>query len=428
MPDSSSSLTSDSFRDIPGGVVAPLGFVCSAVECGIKDPSKKRLDLTLLYSTAPAVAAATFTSNRVKAAPVKVSAAHLTRSGHSVQAIIANSGNANACTGPRGLDDAKSMCRSTAKTLGIKSNQVMVCSTGIIGLPMPMERISPHIPALQQSLQREDGERVARAIMTSDTHHKSISVETLIGGNLVRFGACAKGAGMICPSMGTMFCFVTTDAAVDLTELKKATLCAVEGSFNRISIDGDTSTNDTVIVLANGAAGHPTIQGGTPEAAELRAALLHVMLRLAKMMVRDGERVTKFVEIDVRGAATHLDAKRVAEAVANSMLVKCAWNGSDPNWGRVMHAIGYSRATRLREELIDIYFDGLSATTGGLYSGTPIEELKKITAKREFTVRIDLHLGSANYNVFTSDLSQEYVAFNAHEYAIRIENKVPGSH
>ncbi len=418
-----SRFSPDDARNVPGGVVAPKGFKCHALECGIKDPAKPRLDLALIFSEGPTASAATFTSNKVKAAPVKVSADHIRRG--DVRAIVANSGNANACTGPRGIQDAKTMCREAAKALDLRPGQVAVCSTGIIGLPLPMERITPRMPALAAGLQTKDGVRVAKAIMTSDTHEKSISVEVMLGKTPIRFGATAKGAGMICPSMGTMFCFVTTDAAIAPEELKKATLCAVEHSFNRISIDGDTSTNDTVIVLANGAAGNRRIESGTPNAEFFRAALHHVMLLLAKMLVNDGERVTKFVEIKVRGAATHLDAKRVAEAVANSMLVKCSWNGSDPNWGRVMHAVGYSRARRLKEEMIDVYFDGLIAARGGLYAGTPIDELKKVTAKREFTVTVDLNVGQADYNVFTSDLSQEYVEFNSQEYAIRIANKVP---
>lgn len=411
--------TSDAkFPSVPGGIIAPQGFQCHAVAAGIKDPNVPRLDLTLIASRLPCAAAGAFTSNKVKAAPVRVSQEHLRRG--KVQAIIANSGNANACTGPRGIQDAREMCAAAAAPLGLKPNQIAVCSTGIIGLPLPFERIAAQIPALASGLQAEDGERAARAIMTSDTHPKSISFEAVVGRRTVRFGAIAKGAGMICPSMGTMFCFVTTDAAVDQAELKKATLAAVEQSFNRISIDGDTSTNDTVLVLANGAAGGKPITSGSPAASQFREALEYAMTRLAKMLVNDGERVTKFVEIRVRGAATHLDARRVAEAVANSMLVKCSWNGSDPNWGRVIHAVGYSRAARLREELVDIYFDGVLAARGGLYAGTPIEKLKQVTAKREFTVTIDLNLGSACYHVYTSDLSQEYVVFNAQEYAIRV--------
>lgn len=416
--DARTRLAKDHPRPVAGGVVAPKGFKCHAVEAGIKDPTRPRLDLTLIYSEVPAMCAATFTTNKVKAAPVRVSTEHVRRG--RVQAIVANSGNANACTGPRGIQDAQAMCAAAARALDLRPSQVAVCSTGIIGLPLPMDRILPQMPGLVAGLQSRDGERVARAIMTSDTHPKSMAVEVRLGKTAVRLGATAKGAGMICPSMGTMFCFITTDAAIAPDELKKATLCAVEHSFNRISIDGDTSTNDTVIVLANGQAGNRRIESGTPGARQFRAALGHVMLTMAKMLVNDGERVTKFVTIRVVRAATHLDARRVAEAVANSMLVKCSWYGGDPNWGRVMHAVGYSRAARLREEMIDVYFDGLIAARGGLYAGTPIPELKKVTAKREFTVTIDLNLGTADYHVYTSDLSQEYVEFNSQEYAVRV--------
>ncbi|MGI8605426.1 MAG: bifunctional glutamate N-acetyltransferase/amino-acid acetyltransferase ArgJ [Verrucomicrobiales bacterium] len=408
-------------KEVAGGVVAPRGFLCHAIACGIKDPAQLRLDLALIYSAHPCAVAGTFTGNRVKAAPVRVSMDHVRRG--QVRAIIANSGNANACTGPRGIQDAKTMAIESAAALKIRPSQVAVCSTGIIGIPLPMERVTPRIPELTAGLQSKDGECVARAIMTSDTHHKSISTEFRIGKTPVRFGAVAKGAGMICPSMGTMFCFVTTDAAITPEELDKATQCAVEKSFNRISIDGDTSTNDTVLVLANGQARNRRIESGMPSARVFREALCQLMISLAKMLVHDGERVTKFVEIQVRGAATHIDARRVAEAVANSMLVKCSWHGSDPNWGRVMHAIGYSRARRLREELIDIYFDGLIAARGGVYAGTPVRELQKVTAKREFTVTIDLNLDCADYNIFTSDLSQEYVSFNSQEYALGAPKK-----
>jgi glutamate N-acetyltransferase / amino-acid N-acetyltransferase len=276
--------------DVAGGVVAPQGYACHAVMAGIKDPTKLRLDLTLLVSKTPAYGAATFTSNKVKAAPVLVSMGHLKNGRGKMRAIIANSGNANACTGPRGLQDAKEMCMETAKALGIKPAETMVCSTGIIGLPLPMERITPKIPALAKGLQSQDGHPMAQAIMTSDTHKKSVAVEFILGGKTIRIGACAKGAGMICPSMGTMFCFVTTDAALAPDELYKATLDAVEHSFNRISVDGDTSTNDTVIVMANGAAGNKKIESGTRESRFFRAALFTVMLRLAKMLVNDGER------------------------------------------------------------------------------------------------------------------------------------------
>jgi len=411
------SLKSKPYNEIPGGITAPLGFLCHAVSAGIKDPKKPRLDMGLIYSTAPCVTAGAFTTNKVKAAPVKVCQAHL--KSNDIRAIIVNSGNANACTGPRGIQDAKAMATATAEALGLKPTQVMVNSTGIIGLPMPIARITAQIPALAQGLALDRFDAIAQAIMTSDTRPKSLAIEVPLGSKTIRLAAIAKGAGMICPSMGTMLCFITTDAAIGLSDLKKCTSAAVENTFNRISIDGDTSTNDTVIVMANGQAGNRKIVSGGPQELIFSEALEYLMRRMARMIVADGERVTKFVEIAVRGAATHMDARKVAETVANSLLVKCSWNGSDPNWGRVMHAIGYSRA-KIREEHIDIYFDGHIATRNGISAGTPLEVLQAAVAKPEFTVTIDLNIGSATYTVYTSDLSQEYVDFNKAEYAVRI--------
>ena len=411
------SLHSKSYAEVPGGISAPAGFLCHAVSAGIKDPAKPRLDLGLIYSTAPCVTAAAFTTNKVKAAPVRVCQAHL--KSNDIRAIIVNSGNANACTGPRGIQDAKAMATATAEALGLRANQVMVNSTGIIGLPMPIERITAQIPALAQGLAGDRSDAIAQAIMTSDTRQKSLAIEVPLGSKTIRLAAIAKGAGMICPSMGTMLCFITTDAAIGLTDLKKCTSHAVESTFNRISIDGDTSTNDTVIVMANGQAGNRKIVSGGPQQAVFCDALEYLMRRMSRMIVSDGERVTKFVEIAVRGAATYMDARKVAETVANSLLVKCSWNGSDPNWGRVMHAIGYSHA-KIREEHIDIYFDGHIATRNGIAADTPLEVLQAAVAKPEFTVTIDLNIGQAIYTVYTSDLSQEYVDFNKAEYAVRV--------
>lgn len=411
------SLKSKPYNEISGGITAPEGFLCHAVSAGIKDPAKPRLDLGLIYSTAPCVTAATFTTNKVKAAPVRVCQAHL--KSNDIRAIIVNSGNANACTGPRGIQDAKAMAIATAESLGLKATQVMVNSTGIIGLPMPIDRITAAVPGLVKGLARDRHEAIAQAIMTSDTKPKSLAIEVPLGSKTIRIAAIAKGAGMICPSMGTMLCFITTDAAIGLADLKKCTSEAVQNTFNRISIDGDTSTNDTVIVMANGMAGNRKIATGGPQHTAFCEALEYVMRCMARMIVSDGERVTKFVEIAVRGAATYMDARKVAETVANSLLVKCSWNGSDPNWGRVMHAIGYSRA-KIREEHIDIYFDGHIATRNGISAGTPLEVLQAAVAKREFTVTIDLNIGDAGYIVYTSDLSQEYVDFNKAEYAVRV--------
>ncbi|TDU70633.1 glutamate N-acetyltransferase [Prosthecobacter fusiformis] len=408
------------FTTVDGGVTAARGFRAGAISCGIKNPEATRLDLMLITSDVPTVTDAVFTTNKVRAACVRVSQQHIKDS--DVRAIIANSGNANACTGPQGIQDAKAMCKATAEALGIRMRQVQVCSTGIIGMNMPIQRITPRVKELAEKLTPTGSDDASRAIMTSDTKPKTYSIEVPCGTGSFRVGGIAKGAGMICPNMATMLCFITTDAKISADELKRAMRSAVDQSFNCITIDGDTSTNDTVIVMSNGQADAPPIKKGSEEAKIFRCALHKVMLELAKMIVADGERVTKFVEIRVRNARTHADAKKAAEAVAKSMLVKCSWHGSDPNWGRVIHAVGYSGA-RLREELIDIYFGGLIACKGGLTSNTPVTELEKVVREPRFSVTIDLNQGSANHIVYTSDLSEEYVDFNSSEYSAAIHAK-----
>jgi len=399
---------------IKGGICAPQGFHASAVSAGIKNPDDPRLDLALIHSTHPCVTAGTFTTNRIKAAPVKVTQAYI--KADAIQAIVVNSGNANACTGVVGLGDARKTARIIAKGLGLRQRQVGVCSTGVIGLPMPMTRIEPKLPELISGLGPKNGDDVARAIMTSDTCKKEIAISVKIGDHKVKIGACAKGAGMICPNMATMLCFITMDANITKSCLQLGVLEGVENSFNRITIDGDMSTNDTVLVLANGQSGMPPIKRNSEECKTLRAALQYIMLEMAKALVRDGERVTKFVTVDVIGARTHNDAQKVAEAVANSALVKSSWNGNDPNWGRIIHAVGYSRAM-VREELIDIHINGKAACLGGLQAKTSMKTLRNIVAKDAFTITINLNLGKARYEVYSSDLSPEYIDFNRSEYA-----------
>jgi glutamate N-acetyltransferase/amino-acid N-acetyltransferase len=308
------------------------------------------------------------------------------------------------------------MCAAVAKPLGLKAVQIGVCSTGVIGLPMPMMRIEPKYEELIAGLGPKNGPDVAAAIITSDTRAKELAISFELGEHRVRIGGCVKGAGMISPSMATMLCFITTDANVPRETLRKAVLECVEESFNRITIDGDMSTNDTVMVLANGASGMSAIRRNGKRCKQFRKALCWVMLELAKAVVRDGERVTKFVTVKVQGARTYLDAKKVAEAVAKSSLVKSSWNGGDPNWGRILHAVGYSRA-RIREELVDIHIAGKAACLGGLQAETPMEELRNAVAAPEFEILIDLNLGTADYEMYSSDLSPEYVDFNRSEYA-----------
>lgn len=408
------------FKVIDGGVTAAKGFRASAVTCGIKNPEATRLDLALIVSDTPTVTDAVFTTNKVRAACVRVCQQHIKDS--DTRAIIANSGNANACTGVQGIQDAKAMTKAVAEEIGVKARQVLVCSTGIIGMQMPIERILPKVPDAIVKLNDKGSDDAMRAIMTSDTRPKTFAVEVPCGKGSFRIGGIAKGAGMICPNMATMLCFITTDAKVGRDEMKRSMRYAVEKSFNCITIDGDTSTNDTVIVMSNGQSDVPTIKKNTPEADLFRCALHKVMLELAKMIVCDGERVTKFVEIRVRNARTLGDARKVAETVAKSLLVKCSFHGCDPNWGRIIHAVGYSGA-RIREELIDIYFGGLQACKGGLATKTPVAEMEKVVKEPKFTVTIDLNLGTSGYTVYTSDLSEEYVDFNSAEYSAAVHAK-----
>lgn len=402
----------NSLIEIPGGVTAPQSFTAGSVFAGIKAANTSKPDMAFVFSAVPAVAAGTFTTNKVKAAPVRVSQANI-RSAET-RAIVANSGNANACTGVVGIEHAKRMTKAAAKALGLKERQVLVCSTGRIGVELPIEKMEAAIAQAPQILAADGSLRAAQAIMTSDTKAKEIAVEIELHGKTVRIGGIAKGAGMIDPNMATMLCFVTTDAAISKKLLQQATSDAVEQSFNRITIDGDMSTNDTVLVLANGAAGNEPLQDGQPEFDRFQNALNHVCCALARMIVEDGEGVSKFVTVQIRGAKTRQDARKAAEAIANSTLTKCCWFGGDPNWGRVMDAIGYSTA-RIREETIDIYYDGLIAVKNGMPAPTPFSKLKEVVANPRFTITVDLHMGSADYTVFTTDLTTAYVEFNMGE-------------
>ncbi len=413
-----------SFKTVDGGVTAARGFVANAISCGIKKPEATRLDLALVYSTEPTTSAATFTTNRVRAACVRVSQSHLRRG--NVRAVIANSGNANAATGAAGVAVARKECNIVARCLGLKSSEVAVCSTGVIGLPMPMVRIEPRIPELcaKASLSADNGHKVASAIITSDTREKEVAVEVEIDGKPVRIGSCCKGAGMISPCMATMICLICTDATVAREDLEATVKYGVSHSFNRITIDGDMSTNDTCLVMANGASG-VTVKPGTPGWKLFEEALHYVMVQQARRIVQDGECITKCVTVNVTGAPTELEAKKVAEGVAKSYLVKSSWNGGDPNWGRILHAIGYA-GSRVREEKVDIDIAGLPACRGGLQTTTPSDSLRERVQAREFDVDIKLNMGSCTYSVYTTDLSPEYVDFNRSEYAYWNQAKQDG--
>ena len=400
------------FSEIPGGLNAPSGFLTGSIYCGIKATNPDRADLAMIVSEHPAVAAGTFTTNRVKAAPVRVSKAHLRSP--DVLAIVVNSGNANACTGVSGIESAKRMTQAAASAFGAKSRQVLVCSTGRIGVQLPIAKVEQAIGHLRSKVHPAGSHEVAEAIMTSDTVKKEIAVEVPLPSGMVRIGAVAKGAGMIDPNMATMLCFITTDAVIEKAELQHALAISVENSFNRITVDGDMSTNDTVLMLANGQAKNSPLRLGTADFEHFQLALDHVTISLARMIVEDGEGVTKFVEVHVNGATSFSDARRAAEAIAKSCLVKCSWFGGDPNWGRIMDAIGYS-GIKMREELVDVYYDGTLAVKGGIASSTPVEHLQRVVAQDRFCVTVSLNLGKAEYTVFTTDLSTDYVTLNMGE-------------
>jgi glutamate N-acetyltransferase/amino-acid N-acetyltransferase len=441
------------FKEIPGSVVAPKGFLASGVFCDIKrlgtgkgsNKGPKR-DLALIVSETPATVAGMFTTNQVCAAPVKICVERV-KNGGRAQALVVNSGNANACTGKQGMADAREMVSFTERALNFPKGSALVGSTGRIGVSMPMDNIRAGIIEAATLLggEIENADHAAEAIMTSDSRSKQIAIEFLLGGKKVRIGGICKGAGMIQPGMSptgarpatlphaglhaTMLCFITTDAAIDAKVLQTALNEAVAHSFNRITVDGDMSTNDTVLVLANGLAGNPKLVGrassragssvASPhrDLATFQAALNHVCLELAKKIVRDGEGVHRVVTVRVNGAKTIQDADAAARAVANSALVKTSWHGGDPNWGRIIDAIGYS-AAKVVEEKIDI---GYSATGSkkilwSLKRGQPtpatFKELCAAVAPKEFELHINLNLGPANAVMYAADLTEAYVDYN----------------
>jgi glutamate N-acetyltransferase/amino-acid N-acetyltransferase len=397
---------------VKGGVTSAQGFLAGAVFAGIKASNKGREDMALVASEVPAAAAGVFTTNRVKAAPVRVSKAHL--KAKFARAVLLNSGNANACTGPCGIAAAKALAAGTAEVLGCSTGQILVCSTGRIGVALPLDKMKAKLPDLAARLSAKNGSAAAKAIMTSDSFAKEYAVEVRAPGGTFRIGGMAKGAGMINPNMATMLCVVTTDAKISKGTLQNALHHAAERTFNRITVDGDMSTNDTMLALANGAAGGASIKTGTSDYALFLEALSEVCLKLAHMIVRDGEGVSKFVTVQVRGASSLQAARKVAEAIANSTLVKCAWAGNDPNWGRILDAVGYC-GVRIREELVDIYYDGVIAVRGGTAAPTPKEKLVAAVTPDKFGVTVDLHQGKAFYTVYTTDLTEKYVELNLSE-------------
>jgi len=391
------------------GITGPLGFTAAGIHCGIK---KGKKDLALIVSDIPAHAAAVFTTNKVAAAPVLVDREQLETSG-TVTAVVINSGNANACTGDRGLQDAWRMVEETASAVGTKRSQVLVSSTGVIGQYLPMEKVISGITKVTGHLSADGNTDAAEAIMTTDTFSKELGVRFDISGTTVTIGGMAKGSGMIAPNMATMLGFVTTDAAIQPDLLRTALRRATDRSFNRITVDGDTSTNDMVVLLANGAAGNrPLLTVDDAEYGIFYQALEYLLVRLAKMIVVDGEGATKLVEVCVTGADTEEEAAKAARAVANSNLVKTAIHGEDANWGRILAAVGYSGIS-FDPAAVEIFFNHVPILRQQYDIDFSEEDAKQVLAGKELTITIDLHKGTESASFWTCDLSREYVSINA---------------
>ncbi len=387
-----------------GGVTTPQGFLAGATNAGIKYEDKHRLDLGILLSKVPCNAAAVFTTNKVKAASVLLNQQRLKKG--MARAVVMNSGCANACTGEQGMADAIEMAALAARHTGVKPEEVLAASTGVIGTTLPMERIRRAIPRIV--LSAEGGHDLARAIMTTDTVPKEIAVKA--GGFTI--GGMLKGSGMIHPDLATLLCFLTTDAPVDTAFLRQALRKAADISFNMLSIDGDGSTNDTVLIMANGLAGGNTIAKDSDRAEVFQQALNKVCIYLARECARDGEGATKLIEVKVSGAASLKDARLAARTIVSSLLVKSAVHGSDPNWGRVLAAAGRSGAA-VRPEKMELYLGETRVVQGG----EPVSFEKKDVVKhlngKEVLIALNLHLGRGGATAWGCDLSEEYVKINA---------------
>jgi len=397
-------LEGKSLTDVPG-------FKAAGISSGIKKSEKK--DLCIIYSETPCTAAATFTTNKVKAAPLLVNVKHL--QSDAIHAVVVNSGNANACTGSQGLKDAETMAEVTASQLGIAPESVLVGSTGIIGVPLPMDVVTNGIKTACGQLSFDGGHDAAKAIMTTDTFPKKITVEFTIKGRTIFISGIAKGSGMIHPNMATMLSFLVTNANIEKTILSAALKNSVEDSYNMISVDGDTSTNDMVVVLANGTAENPVIDQENDDYILFKEALDYVNKQLSKMIAKDGEGATKLIEVTVLHGQTLQDAKLCAKSVTSSSLVKSAFFGSDANWGRIMCSLGYS-AGNFDPEKVDIAFENSTGHIDLVKDGISVlfceEQAKKILSEDTIKVIIDLKDGDYNATAWGCDLTYDYVKIN----------------
>ncbi|MHC4266878.1 MAG: bifunctional glutamate N-acetyltransferase/amino-acid acetyltransferase ArgJ [Planctomycetota bacterium] len=399
-------------KEISGNIIAPKGFKVGSVHCGLKRSSKNH-DIGIIFSEQPCKAAALFTTNQIVAAPIKYSKA-VVQNG-SVHAIIVNSGNANACTGKKGFKNAETMAQLTSRHLNIKPDEVIVASTGIIGHHLPMQKIKSGISKSFTRLGNTNTHaiNIAKAIMTTDLAPKHIAVKTKIGGKEVIIGAIAKGSGMISPKMATMFCFITTDATISLNTLKTCIKKSTDSSFNQITVDGHMSTSDMVAILANGSANNRNITPSNKnDLAIFQKALDYITLKMAKEIVKDGEGATKFVQVKVYQAKTISDAKKIARTIAESLLVKTAINGEDPNWGRIVSAAGYAGVS-FDESKLKLSVNKITIYKKGLPVAPVPKRLNSEMKKNEITIQLYLGSGNKSTTIWTCDLSKEYVSINA---------------
>jgi glutamate N-acetyltransferase/amino-acid N-acetyltransferase len=396
------------FLTVRGGVTAAKGFQATGLHCGIKKDEK---DLAVIFSGLPATTAAVFTTNRTLAEPLVVDKLQL-RDNHICSAVVINSGNANACTGRRGREDAWTTINEAAKALKLSTKHVLVSSTGVIGKRLPIEKLKAGIPVAAKQLTRDGHARAAQAILTTDTHLKEYAVRFSFGSTWITVGGMAKGSGMIAPNMATMLAFVTTDAVISYELLDEALKRAVARTFNRITVDGDTSTNDMVLLLANGLAGNPSIRTPGPAYQKFSAGLEQVLAALAKMIARDGEGATKLIEVVVTGAKKEEDAVIAARAIANSNLVKTAVHGADANWGRILAAVGYS-GIAFSPERVEISFDHLPILQRNFKATFSERKAHAALSKEHVNITVDLNLGKKSATFWTCDLSPGYVAINA---------------
>ena len=396
-------------KRIAGGVTAPKGFLASGIHSGIKNPPAK--DLALIVSEVQGPIAGLFTTNQIVAAPVSLDRHHLKKG--IGRAIIINSGNANAFTGSQGDLDTQEIAETLAAKLDTPTHTVFVASTGVICPPLPMPGIRKGIPKILRNLSRKGNKRAARAIMTTDCQLKEFALQDRIGGKVVKIGGMAKGAGMIHPNMATMLAFLTTDAAIHQPTLQQALRHAVDRSFNCISVDGETSTNDTVLCLANGLANNTLLRSHSPDLERFQDLLNKACLALALKIGRDGEGATKLVEIQVEGARKSADAKKIATTLATSPLLKTALFGEDPNWGRILAAIGRA-GPPIKPERLSIAFNGIYVVKHGKGEAQSIEKkVKQVMKRSTFAITVELGDGQASWKVWTTDLSYDYVKINA---------------